>query len=41
MKTYTCPKCGRAVTVYIGRTAPVCTRCKKRMEPGKAKSRTA
>lgn len=42
MKTYTCPKCGRALTLYVAsKAAPVCTKCKKRMEPGKAKSRTA
>ena len=29
--TYTCPKCNRSVTVYVGKSVPVCTRCRKRM----------
>jgi ribosomal protein L37AE/L43A len=39
--TYTCPKCRRSLTVYVGNAVPVCTRCKKRMEPGKPKGKTA
>jgi ribosomal protein L37AE/L43A len=30
--TYVCPKCRRSLTVYVGKTIPVCTRCGKRME---------
>jgi len=40
-KTYSCPKCKRAVTVYIGKTAPICTKCGKSMVPGKTKGKTA
>jgi ribosomal protein L37AE/L43A len=39
MKTYTCPKCGRALTLYVAsKAAPVCTKCKKRMEAPKGKT---
>ena len=42
MKTYTCPKCGRALTLYVAsKAAPVCTKCRKRMEQRKPKSKTA
>jgi ribosomal protein L37AE/L43A len=40
---WTCPKCKRAVTVYVGKSVPVCSRCRKRMErmERKPKSKTA
>jgi|ADurb_Cas_03_Slu_FD_contig_61_505053_length_361_multi_1_in_0_out_0_1 DNA-directed RNA polymerase subunit RPC12/RpoP len=35
---WTCPKCKRAVTVYVGKSVPVCTRCGKRMVTVKSKT---
>ncbi|MFY9379023.1 MAG: hypothetical protein WAP07_02120 [Acutalibacteraceae bacterium] len=34
---WTCPKCKRAVTVYVGKSVPVCSRCRKRMVERKIK----
>ena len=35
---WTCPKCKRTVTVFIGKSVPVCTRCRKRMVAVKGKT---
>ena len=41
MRAFTCPKCGRSVTLFVGKNIPIRTKCGKRMEERKPKGKTA